>query len=158
MEREERGVASVLGPSRLNGPRAGQAPSRWPLALLLLCAFLGHDLFMAQVVSARPASGAIATHDRHHHADHRLPAETSVAPSHAGGSAETPPSSHHVADCGEGRDVAASSYSDDVRLTRHVPPTSPAATPPGHVAAGGHSAPPVPPAAVRRAFLQVFLN
>ena len=152
-------MESVLGPPKLNGPRAGRALGWRPLALLLLWAFLGHDLFMAQAVTARPTSGATAKHDRHHHADHRAPAETSAAMSHVGRSTQTPPASHHVAGCDGGRDGLVASYGNDVRPTRHIPPTSPAAAlAPSHVVAGGHSATPVPPAAFHRALLEVFLN
>jgi len=126
--------------------------------LLLLCAFLGHDLFMVQIASAQPAGNGVATLAQDLHADHGAHGDASSVMAHMGASPEMPPASHHVAGC-ESRDAIASLPGDYARPIRHlVLIAATVVDHPRHPGADARRDVPVPPPAVRRALLQVFLN
>lgn len=133
-----------------NGRPPRPAPRWWPLALLLLSAFLGHDVMMTQNVAAQVSDlSQASTHSSEPAAHHPL-----VDP---GPTTHHPPDSHHVAGCGEVRPAVARA-SDSLLLLRGATlAVASSDAEPSHPLRVVDSSIPIPPPAVRRALLQVFL-
>lgn len=154
---EEQDVTAGCGEVPSRGRLTRHAPRSWPLALLLLCAFVGHDLMMAGSVSARSDGGATARLVAGHHAIHGTTGEPAAPAHHPRGSAKNRPVPHHVAGCGEGRRAVAPVDDEQRPATGASSIPTTAGDLPVQPGCGRAVPVPISPAAVRRALLQVFL-